>query len=85
VQRILQKHVGRGEFVDNAELADLTPEVGEPTPDTRTPLLAAISKPAARRRERAFFDSRARSGVSVIGIGETLAGADRPARWGIKC
>jgi hypothetical protein len=30
VQRILQKHVGRSEFVDNTELAGLTLEVGEP-------------------------------------------------------
>src|ERR1700676_890102 len=33
MQRILQKHVGRGEFVDDVELAGLTPKVGEPTAD----------------------------------------------------
>jgi hypothetical protein len=26
----LQKHVGRGEFIDNTELAGFAPEVGEP-------------------------------------------------------
>src|ERR1700674_4099259 len=31
VQRILQKHVRRGEFIDDAEIAGLAPEIGEPT------------------------------------------------------
>ena len=33
VQRILQEHVGRGELVDDVELAGLSPEIGEPTAD----------------------------------------------------
>src|SRR6266851_4371662 len=30
VQRVLQKHVRSGKFIDNAEVARLAPEVGEP-------------------------------------------------------
>jgi len=33
MQRVLQQHVGLGEFVDDAEVARLTPEIREPTPD----------------------------------------------------
>jgi hypothetical protein len=31
VQRIVQQHVGRGQFVDNAEIAGLAPEMREPS------------------------------------------------------
>jgi hypothetical protein len=30
MQRILQKHIGHGEFVNDAEIASFTPEVREP-------------------------------------------------------
>ena len=30
VERILQEHVGRGEFIDNSEVAGLAPEIREP-------------------------------------------------------
>src|SRR5690348_14197109 len=33
MQRILQKHVGSGEFVDDGEIAGFTPERGEPAAD----------------------------------------------------
>jgi len=33
VQRILQEHVGRGELIDDAEIAGLAPELGEPPTD----------------------------------------------------
>jgi hypothetical protein len=33
VQGILQEHVGRGEFIDDAEIAGLAPELGEPPAD----------------------------------------------------
>jgi hypothetical protein len=30
VERILQEHVGRGEFIDNSEVASLAPKIREP-------------------------------------------------------
>jgi hypothetical protein len=30
VQRILQEHVGRSEFIDNSEIASLAPKIREP-------------------------------------------------------
>jgi hypothetical protein len=33
VQRILQQHVGRGQFIDDAEIAGLAPEMREPSTD----------------------------------------------------
>src|SRR5260370_41789409 len=30
VQRVLQKHVRSGQFIDNAEVASLAPKIGEP-------------------------------------------------------
>src|SRR5215470_11465123 len=33
VQGILQEHVGRGELIDDAEIAGLAPELGEPLTD----------------------------------------------------
>src|SRR5689334_24147588 len=33
VQRILQQHVGRGQFIDDAEIAGLAPEMREPPTD----------------------------------------------------
>jgi hypothetical protein len=33
MQRELQEHIGRGEFIDDGEIALLTPEAGEPAAD----------------------------------------------------
>src|SRR6202022_4685765 len=33
VERILQEHVRRGEFIDNSEVASLAPEIREPPAD----------------------------------------------------